>query len=215
MRIGSYNSYLRIVLAITLSSTAALCGQAKAQDQGRPAEDTKAAVAGAKPAPATPPYRIGAGDVLQVMVWKEPDASAQSIQVRSDGKVTLPFVKELHVEGLTTAEVESVVTERLSRFLRNPEVSVLVRETNRDRVYVIGAVRREGSIPLRSSMTVIQALAEAGGVNEFAKKKRIYILRNNGRTQMRIPFNYESAIKGQSKLTSMEVAPGDTIVVPQ
>ncbi|HOK47517.1 MAG TPA: polysaccharide biosynthesis/export family protein, partial [Bryobacteraceae bacterium] len=159
-------------------------------------------------------YRIGPGDVLQIMVWKEPDASVPSIQVRSDGYITVPFVKELHVVGLTPSEVETLVTQRLSRFLRNPEVSVLVRETNRDKVYVIGAVRREGSIPLRSPMTVIQVLAEAGGVSEFAKKKKIYILRNNGERQQRIAFNYEAAIRGDPRMSNLYVAPGDTIVVP-
>ena len=212
MRIGSRKW---IALILTLASAAAPAGMTGAQDQSRPAGETKSAVAAAKPVAAAPPYRIGAGDVLQIMVWREADASVPSVQVRSDGNITLPFVKELHVEGMMPSEVESLVTQRLARFLRNPEVSVLVRETNRDKVYVVGAVRREGSIPLRSVMTVIQALAEAGGVNEFAKKKRIYILRTEGQGQTRIPFNYEAAIRGESKLSNLFVVAGDTIVVPQ
>jgi polysaccharide export outer membrane protein len=212
MRIGLHK---RIALILTLATVAAPGGAIGAQERGRRAEDAKSAVAAAKPVAAAPTYRIGAGDVLQIVVWKEPDASVPSIQVRSDGNITVPFVKEIHVEGLTPTEVESLVTERLTRFLRSPEVSVLVRETNRDKVYVVGAVGRQGSIPLRSVMTVIQALAEAGGVNEFAKKKKIYIIRTEGQKQVRIPFNYEAAIKGQAGLSSLLVAPGDTIVVPQ
>lgn len=211
MRIGSRKW---IALILSLASAAASAGVTGAQDQSRPAGETKSAVAAAKPV-AAPAYRIGAGDVLQIMVWREPDASVPSIQVRSDGNITVPFVKELHVEGMTPPEVESLVTQRLARFLRNPEVSVLVRETNRDKVYVVGAVRREGSIPLRSVMTVIQALAEAGGVNDFAKKKKIYILRTEGQRQTRIPFNYEAAIRGEAKLSNLFVVAGDTIVVPQ
>ncbi len=212
MRIGSRKWIAPI---LTLASAAVSAGVTGAQDQSRPAGETKSAVAAVKPVAAAPVYRIGAGDVLQIVVWKEPDASVSSIQVRSDGNITVPFVKELHVEGMTPSEVESLVTQRLARFLRNPEVSVLVRETNRDKVYVVGAVRREGSIPLRSVMTVIQALAEAGGVNDFAKKKRIYILRTEGQRQTRIPFNYEAAIKGEAKLSNLFVVAGDTIVVPQ
>lgn len=205
---------MRIQWSVLLLIVAAQAGGNAAPAQDTPAGETKSAVAAAKLDTSQRSYRIGAGDVLQIMVWKEPDASVPSIQVRSDGNITVPFVKELRVEGLTPSEVESLVTERLSRFLRNPEVSVLVRETNRDKVYVIGAVRREGSIPLRSPMTVIQVLAEAGGVNEFAKKKKIYILRHNGERQQRIAFNYEAAIRGEAKMSNLYVAPGDTIVVP-
>ncbi|MGE5570824.1 MAG: polysaccharide biosynthesis/export family protein [Rhodospirillales bacterium] len=204
---------MRIQWSVLILIVAAQAGNA-APAQNSPVGETKTAVASAKLDMPQRSYRIGAGDVLQILVWKEPDASVPSIQVRSDGNITVPFVKELHVEGLTPSEVEALVTERLSRFLRNPEVSVLVRETNRDKVFVIGAVRREGSIALRSPMTVIQVLAEAGGLNEFAKKKKIYILRNNGEHQQRIAFNYEAAIRGEPKMSNLYVAPGDTIIVP-
>ncbi|HOL73690.1 MAG TPA: polysaccharide biosynthesis/export family protein [Bryobacteraceae bacterium] len=205
---------MRIQSTVLILIVAAQAGVYAAPAQNAQAGETKAAVAAAKLDTPQGSYRIGPGDVLQIMVWKEPDASVPSIQVRSDGYITVPFVKELHVVGLTPSEVETLVTQRLSRFLRNPEVSVLVRETNRDKVYVIGAVRREGSIPLRSPMTVIQVLAEAGGVSEFAKKKKIYILRNNGERQQRIAFNYEAAIRGDPRMSNLYVAPGDTIVVP-
>src|SRR5579871_2863491 len=116
-------------------------------------------------------YRIGVGDILQITVWQEPDASIPAIQVRSDGKVTLPFVKEVTATGLTTSELETVLTEKLGPYLKNPEVSVMLKEINSEKIYVLGGVKHEGAIQLKSSMTVLQALAEAGGLTDFAKKK--------------------------------------------
>lgn len=169
----------------------------------------------AKPASPEAEYRIGPGDVLIVNVWKEPEASAPSVVVRSDGKISLPLVKEIDVLDRTPAEVEKTVAEKLSRFIHGAEVSVLVREIHSKKAYVIGAVRKEGPVPLRYRMSVLQALSEAGGINEYAKRKKIYVLRAINGVQQRFPFNYDEVIRGQRVEQNLWVQPEDTIVVPQ
>jgi polysaccharide biosynthesis/export protein len=153
--------------------------------------------------------------VLQINVRKEPEASVTDITVRADGKVTLPLVKEIAVAGLKPEELEKLLSERLERFFLSPEVTVLVRQVNSEKVYVLGAVRKEGTIFLRASMTVLQVLSEAGGLTDYAKRKKIYILRDLKDKHIKIPFNYESVIKGEATDQNIVVLPGDTIVVPQ
>ncbi len=161
-------------------------------------------------------YRIGPGDVLQISVWKEPEASAPQVVVRSDGKVSLPIIREAQAAGLTPAELEKTLTERFARFINQPEVAVLVREINSEKVYVVGAVRKEGPVRLQSSnTTVLQALAEAGGLTDYAKRKKIYVLRSENNKETRLSFNYEAVIKGEQTGQNILVRPGDTIVVPQ
>lgn len=160
-------------------------------------------------------YRIGAGDVLQVTVWKEPDASVGAAIVRPDGKITVPLLKEVEVAGLTPRAAERVITERLSTLIRDPDVTVVVTGINSKKAYVFGAVRKEGPITLNSQMTVLQVLSEAGGLTEFAKRKNIYVLRMNNGAPHKFPFNYDSVIKGKSLSDNIPVIPGDTIVVPQ
>lgn len=159
-------------------------------------------------------YRIGAGDVLQVTVWKEPEASAPTVAVRPDGKISLPIVREVEAAGLTTTELEQVLTEKYSKFINGAEVSVVPREINSQKVYLVGAVRREGPIRLLTSMTVLQALAEAGGLTDFAKRKDIYVLRTENKKQIRLPFNYKEVIKGQRMEQNILIQTGDLIVVP-
>ena len=162
-----------------------------------------------------PGYRIGAGDVLQVYVWKEEQVSAPTVVVRPDGKISLPLVREVEVVGLTLTELEQLLTKKLAAFIRTPEVSVVVKEIHSEKVFVIGAVEKKGSIPLVSSITVLQALAEAGGLTEYAKRKKIYVLRTAGQKQIRLPFNYDAVIRGEQTEQNILLLPGDTIVVPQ
>jgi polysaccharide export outer membrane protein len=158
-------------------------------------------------------YMIGAGDVLQVMVWKEPDASVSSVVVRADGKVTLPFLKEVNVSGYTPDKLEKVITERLRPFIKEAEVTVVVKETHSKKIYMVGAVKHEGIIELKYPMTVLQAISEAGGLTDFAKKKKISILRMVNGKEFRFAFNYDAVIKGQQVEQNILVVPDDTIVV--
>lgn len=158
-----------------------------------------------------PGYRLASGDVVDISVWKEPDASVTGVLIRADGNISLPFLREVKVAGLTPAELEEKLTKDLSKVVKDPEVTVLVRQVNSEKVYVIGAVRKPGPINLPANLTILQVLTEAGGPTDFAKKKKIYILRNG----QKIMFNYDEVIKGEKMETNVLVLPGDTIVVPQ
>jgi polysaccharide biosynthesis/export protein len=167
------------------------------------------------PGTLTPDYRIGPGDVLQISVWREPDASVGAITVRGDGKVSLPLVKEVEVAGLTPTEAESMLAEKLSRYVHGADVTVIVREVNSRKIYLIGGVRRVGVIDLKSQMTILQAITQAGGLSDFAKRKNIYVLRSENGKQVRIPFNYDAFIRGGKTDQNLLLMPNDTIVVPQ
>jgi polysaccharide export outer membrane protein len=160
-------------------------------------------------------YRIGAGDVLEINVWKEPEASVSGVVVRPDGKITLPLLKEVEVNGLTPADVQKLLVSKLDpQFIHGADVTVVVKDIRSKKVYLIGAVKREGPIPLLSNMTVLQVLAEAGGLTDFAKRKKIYILRHENGHQKKLPFNYDQVIKGEHMDQNILIRPDDTIVVP-
>jgi polysaccharide export outer membrane protein len=167
-----------------------------------------------EPTAAPPGYRIGSGDVLEIDVWKEREASVASIMVRPDGKITLPLIKEVDVLGLTPTELEKLLAGKLEQFIHGADVTVVVREVRSKRVYLVGAVNKGGPVPLLSNMTVLQVLAEAGGVTDYAKRKKIYILRKQNGKDVKIPFNYDSVIKGERMEENIPVLPDDTIVVP-
>lgn len=163
---------------------------------------------------ASDDYRIGAGDVLQIMVWREPDASVPSAVVRPDGDIAMPLLKEVKVVGLTPKEAQRVITARLSKFIHDADVTVVVTAINSTKAYVVGAVKKEGPISLQHKMSILQALSEAGGLTDYAKRKKIYLLRTENGKQFRFPFNYDAVIKGERMEDNIWVMPDDTIVVP-
>lgn len=156
-------------------------------------------------------YRIGEQDVLSITVWREPDLSA-TVMVRPDGKITLPLINDVTASGLTTDELKSLLMERLQPFVNVPQVTVSVREINSRKVFVIGQVAREGSYRVSSNSTVLQIIAEAGGLRDFANRKGIYVLRQANGKQTKISFNYNNVIRGKNE--NIQLRPGDTIVVP-
>jgi len=159
-------------------------------------------------------FRIGAGDVLQIIVWKEIDASVPETVVRADGMISLPLVKEVEVAGLTPAEAEQMLTKKFSRFIKDADVTVVTKQINSKKIYLIGAVRREGALPIRSSMTVLQAIIEAGGLTEYAKQRKIYVLRKQGGKQVQLPFDYAAVIRGEHIEQNVVVQPDNSIVIP-
>lgn len=159
-------------------------------------------------------YVIGAGDLLQITVFKEPEASIPQVVVQLDGVITLPMVKDIHAGGLTTAELEEQLGKQYSRFIRDAEVSVIVKEINSKKIYLIGAVKKEGALALKAPITILQAIAESGGLTDYAKRSKIYILRKVDGKPVRIPFDYLSAIKGEQMDQNILLKADDTIVVP-
>jgi polysaccharide export outer membrane protein len=159
-------------------------------------------------------YRIGAGDVLEILVWKEPDASLPETVVRADGKISVPLIGEVEAAGLTLERLQKTLVTKVEPYIRNPVVTVHTKQINSRKVYVIGRVKKEGPIPLLRPMTVLQALDEAGGFGEFAKKKKVYILRTVNGKQVKLPFNYSEVIKGKNLEQNINLSIDDTVVVP-
>jgi polysaccharide export outer membrane protein len=159
-------------------------------------------------------YRIGIGDVLQISVWGEPDASVSSTVVRADGNVSIPLVKDIGITDLTPREAEKAIAAKLERYLHGADVTVIVREIHSRKAYIVGAVRTVGQVPLTGRMTVLQAITQAGGLTDYAKRKHIYVLRSENGKQTKLPFNYEAVIKGEGVDQNIVMLPNDTIVVP-
>jgi polysaccharide export outer membrane protein len=157
-------------------------------------------------------YRLTAGDKLRIEVYREPQLS-QSVEIRPDGKVTLPLVGDIAAAGVTASQLSSTLTERFREYVTTPVVTVIVAEAAPPMVYVMGEVRTPGSQVIRGPLTVLQALAVAGGFNEFANTKKIRILRRgtDGAVQS-IKFNYKDALAHPEQ--PMLLQPGDTVIVP-
>ena len=160
-------------------------------------------------------YHIGAGDVLEINVWNEQQASVPNVAVRPDGKISLPLIKEIEVLGLTPTELEKILTAKFDKLIRGADVTVVVKEIKSKKVYLVGAMGKAGPIPLLSDhMTVLQALAEAGGLSTYAKRGKIYVLRKQGGKETKLPFDYNAVIKGEHMEQNIILLPDDTIVVP-
>jgi polysaccharide export outer membrane protein len=196
--------------------TTAVAADAIVSPAGRPVPKT---AAGVQPPPkdrGVPAYyEIGAGDVLHISVWKEPDASVQSAVVRPDGNISMPLVKDVQVLGLTPPQAEKLITEELSNYFSAPDVTVVVSAVNSKKIYVSGGVKKEGPIAYSYRMTVLQAINEAGGLTDYAKKKKIYVLHTENGRQFTVPFDYTVVVKGRRPESNVYLTAGDTVVVPQ
>jgi polysaccharide export outer membrane protein len=160
-----------------------------------------------------PSYVIGAQDVINISVWKEPELSLQ-IPVRPDGKISLPLIRDIEAAGLTPLQLAADITARLKQYVADPQVTVIVAEIRSRRFYVLGEVPRPGAFPLLPHMTVLQAISTAGGFNQFANVSKIYVLRAEDGKQLKFPFNYKKVIAGRNAEQNIELKSGDTIVVP-
>jgi len=158
-------------------------------------------------------YLIGPEDVLDVLVWKNCPDLCRTVPVRPDGKVSLPLVNDVQAAGLTPMDLRRQLTEHLAEFLPTPEVSVIVREVHNVKVAVVGAVKMPGDYELKSPATVLELIARAQGLTEFANRDKVVILRQNGSTTTRIPFNYRKVAEGHDQ-DNFYVRAGDIIVVP-
>jgi len=160
-------------------------------------------------------YRIGEGDVLGVSVWGEPAASVGSVVVRPDGIISMPLIKDVRVAGMTPAEAEKTITELLSKQIRAADVTIIVSGINSKKVFFVGGgVKKEGPIPYTYRMTIMQGISEAGGLSDYAKRKKIYVLRNENGRQYKLPFDYDAVLRGERMELNLPLLPGDTIVVP-
>lgn len=160
-------------------------------------------------------YVIGPNDVLQITVWKNPELSLEQVVVRPDGKISFPLLDDVQAAGLTPLELKQVLADRLSEYITAPHVTVVVRQINSKNVYVLGEVARQGAIPLRVDMRVVDALALAGGFTPYADRRRVKIIRNvDGSGPVEFVFDYEAFVEGRNLEQNIPLLPGDKIVVP-
>jgi polysaccharide export outer membrane protein len=161
-------------------------------------------------APVTTEYRLGAGDKLRVEVYKDSQVS-QSVQIRPDGKITLPLVGDIEAVGRTPLELRDEIAKALKEYMTNPVVTVIVVEALASQVFVMGEVAKSGPVQIYGPTNILQALAMAGGLNEFANKKDVRVLRQGPSGPQTIKFNYQDAINGNVR--PIFLRPGDTIIV--
>jgi polysaccharide biosynthesis/export protein len=170
-----------------------------------------------KKQPPQPPalsdeYRLGPGDKLRIEVYKDPQLS-QSVQVRPDGKITLPLVGDIEATGRTPIELRDMLAKSLKEYITNPTVTVIVVEAVASQVFVMGEVSHPGSMQLHGPTTILQAIAMAGGFKEFANTKDVRVLRPNSNGSMQqLRFNYKDVLNGDAK--PFYLRSGDTVIVP-
>jgi polysaccharide export outer membrane protein len=180
--------------------------------------NSKAASDKAVPPPlppgVTPPtgYVIGAHDVLSIVFWRDKDMNAD-VTVRPDGKISLPLINEIQAAGLTPEQLRVAVAEAASKFLEDPTASVVVKEIKSRNVFITGSVSKPGTYPLVGEMNVLQLIALAGGLLEWADSKNIVVIQTeNGRPKYR-KFNYNEVINQKNLEQNVTLKPNDTVVV--
>jgi polysaccharide biosynthesis/export protein len=154
-------------------------------------------------------FRIGREDVLDVAVWRDAELS-RTLPVRPDGYISLPMVGEVLAAGRTPTELAEEIRHALQPYVQEPRVTVIIREVNSSRVFVTGEVARPGAFPLRGRLSVLQALALAGGLTDFADRNAITVLRASGE---RMTVSYSDLVS-EERARPLPLQPGDTIVVP-
>ena len=213
VRLLKWTLLLAILTSLAVAQDAASSSQAsssKPATTASPSPDLPKSAPGVRPES----YVIGAEDVIDVFVWKEPDMS-KTVPVRPDGMISLPLVGEVKAAGYTPVQLQDVLADSMKKYVSEPQVTVVVEKVASLNFNIVGQVNHPGYFPLTRRMTVLDAIALAGGFRDFAKTKKIYVLRTaaNG-SQERLPFNYKQVIKGENPQQNIELQPKDTIVVP-
>lgn len=158
-------------------------------------------------------YEIGAGDVLDIFVYEEPEIS-RAVVVRRDGRISLPLVGDVRAAGRTTEELAEKITERLAKYLEAPHVTIMLAESRENVYYILGQVGTPGEYSLVRPVTLIQAVARAGGFLEWAKKARIMVVSGPQDAEKIVYFDYDRFLDNPDEEKNMVLNPGDTIIVP-
>ena len=203
-------------LIVTALTFALVPGVVRAQS---PVGTSGASPSTSRPAPAAnnagtaADYRLAAGDKLRIEVYKDTQLS-QSLQVRPDGKITLPLVGDIPAAGRTSIELRNAIAGALEEYIAKPVVTVIVTETTPQVVYITGEVNKPGALPVANGqMSIIQAIAMAGGFTDFANKKDIRVLRKGASGMQTLRFNYKEAIEDENRREPLPLLPGDTVIV--
>jgi polysaccharide export outer membrane protein len=159
-------------------------------------------------------YVIGAGDVLAINVYNEPEVTGK-VPVRPDGMISVPLLGDLQAGGLTPDRLQTSIAQKLTEFVKQPSVTVVVEEMNSRQFNVLGQVQHPGSFSLTRPTRVLDAVAQAGGFGEFAKTGKIYVLRRDpGGATIKLPFDYKRVSQGRDVGSNVELQAGDTVIVP-
>jgi polysaccharide export outer membrane protein len=218
---GSFSKLCWPGLAMMLLGANLWAQSAPANPSAAPAAGKENAAGASADAAAKPPakhsddaYTIGPDDVLAINVWKEAEVS-RVVPVRSDGKISLPLVGEVQAGGQTPKQLEQEIAKRLQNYISDPEVTVIVQDSKSQKINILGMVARPGAYLLTGNITILDAIAMAGGFKDFAKQKSVYVLRQEADgTQKRWPFNYKDVVKGKNLEQNIRLMPRDTLVVP-
>ncbi len=164
-------------------------------------------------ADVAPSYKLHQGDLIQVSVWGEDKLQKESL-VLPDGSITYPLAGRVEVVGLTSVEAEKKIAEKLKAYLPDPQVSVVIANTEGNRAHVLGKVLKPGQVTMTGPMTVLDALSVAGGLDKFADRSGIKVIRNTAQGQKAIPINYDQLMRGENLESNITLNPGDTVLVP-
>lgn len=215
------NRETRILATMALLATFVVSAGAQSKPQTTP-QPPKGPATASVPAPkppvsiASPDYLIGPDDVLSIGFWRDKDLSGD-VTVRPDGMISLPLVNDIQAAGLTPEQLRVNVTAAASKFVEEPTVIVVVKQINSRRVFVVGSVAKPGTYPLAGPMTVVQLIALAGGLAEYADKEHILVMRAEKKADgepVSFRVNYGEVMKGKKMKQNIDLKPGDTVMVP-
>ena len=196
--------------AALVLAAVATCG---AQEETARAATISKSGAATPGATRSPDFVFGADDVMSVVFWHDKDLSAD-VTVRPDGKISLPLLDEIQAAGLTPAQLKVRIAEEAKKYVTDATVTIEVKAINSRKVYITGLVKKAGTYPLTGSMTVLQLIAIAGGLDDYAKRDKISIVRIEDGKQSSFPFNYKEVLKRRKLEQNIELKPGDSILVP-
>jgi polysaccharide export outer membrane protein len=204
-------------VALSAMVLALVSGASSAQAQAAPPAAPVQAGAAVPDAPVgvvpPPGYVIGPEDVLSVVFWREKDLSVDAA-VRPDGMVTVPLLNDVHAAGLTPEQLRERIQSSAAKFVEDPTVTVVVKAINSRKVFITGMVSKPGQYPLAGPTTVMQLIAMAGGLQEYADSKKILIMRVEGGEQVAKPFNYRDVLNRKNLQQNIDLLPGDTVIIP-
>lgn len=203
---------MRILFVLVLAVSVAACASNWKSQPVAPAKTTPVVDAGGSP--VSDDYKIGESDVLEVSVYGEESLNRPNLVVRPDGKISFPLIGDLQVGGLTTAQAKAALEKSLQEYIPGAVAAVSVSQLGSLQYYVVGKVNKPGMYNVSRPLTVLQALAMAGGLTPFAKESGILILRNSGSETARLPFNYSKVKKGKNIEQNITLERGDVVMVP-
>jgi len=174
-----------------------------------PSATSVPAVAAAVP----PEYLIGSEDVLSIIFWRDKEMSSE-VSVRPDGMISLPLLNDVHAAGLTPQQLQERIVEESKKFVEDPSVTVVVKAINSRKVFITGEIGKPGPYPLTGPTTVLQLIAVAGGLRDYARGDKIAIMRVENGKPVSYRFNFKEVMKKKNLKQNIELKPGDTIIVP-